>query len=289
MIDFVRRVHSKPYLKETRSVIDIISYRAIIFIASFFYALKYRKIIKKTNNKISEIKKEVQLKNKFAIVLANGPSVGDIDLEKLKKISENGYDIIAINSYMSNSAQVLPPTFAVFADPVHFSKDRNKFTRDIELCEELGVTYFTPARHADMADSLRFGFCNMTNLDSSNINDLTRPAGYYGLSALFALTLAKMIGYKRIYICGFDNSYFQDFVVGNSRDMYIRHRHYYDEDIEETIVPCIYEDSTEFFFDTYRYFQYMKKINKDGNIFNLAKFTYISEISRDLSLDIYKS
>ena len=288
MIKIIKKIHATPYFKETRSITEISIYRVILYFSSVFYSIKYKMLIKKTYSKIIDIRKEVKEGSKIAFVFANGPSISDIDLEKLNKLDKNKYDLIVVNSYMSNSAGIAQPKFAVFADPLHFSKEKNKYTRDIELCEELGVTYFTPAKYADINSKLRYGFCSLTNLDSSNVTDLTKPAGYYGLTAFYALTLAKMIGYNKIYICGFDNSYFQDFTVGNSGEMYIRHKHYYDKKSEDVLVPCIYKNSTEFFFDTYRYFQYLAKINDDRAIFNIAKFTYSSEISRDISLDIYK-
>src|SRR5690606_21174902 len=106
---------------------------------------------------------------------------------------------------------------------------------------------------------------------------------------LYALSLAKMLGYSQIYICGYDNSYFQDFDVGENCEMFIRHRHYYDDETSDTLITSLYKSSSEFFFDIFRHFNFIEKIAQgDARIINVARRTYLSSINRDLSIDIYK-
>ena len=290
MLEIIKKIHTQPFWCETRSISKITLYRVFSALSWLFYRVKYRKTLKETRAFIALASKEVAKKNKSAFVFANGTSMKDIDLHKIKQLCEaDTYDLIAINSYLSNSAEIAPPRFAVFADKLHFAEGETQYKRDINVCEELGIPYFSPARYVNKAHPLRRGFCSLTNIDSVNCSDITKPLGYYGLTALFALSLAKMIGYEKIYICGFDNDYFKDFGVGPQGDMYISHRHYYDEESKDTRVPCIYASGTEFFFDTYRYFQFVNKVNMIKNqIHNVAKVTYISEIPRDFSLNIYK-
>jgi hypothetical protein len=255
------------------------------------YAIRYRGPLERTRSFLRDATAEIRRDGKSAFVFANGPSMSDIDLNKVRALCETGaYDLIAINSYLSKSAEIAPPTFAVFADNVHFVGGETQYTRDVEACERHGIPYFAPAKYCAASDQLRHGFCGIANIDSSNTTDITRPTGYYGVTAFYALSLAKMLGYRRIYICGFDNSYFRDFEVAKDGSMFIRHKHYYDEEGGDTLVPCLYRSSSQFFFDTYRHFQFLEKIGSEnfGSIANMARTTFLSTFPRDTTLSVYK-
>ncbi|OWY14206.1 hypothetical protein B6V73_16550 [Thioclava sp. JM3] len=290
MFAAIKKFYSKPFLQETRSLFAIILYRLFLAVVWPIYWAKYRRVLRHTRAFIRETSTDIRKRGKSAFVFANGPSLRDIDLAKIRALCQTGkYDLISVNSYASKSAETAPPRFAVFADNVHFAGGDTQYSRDLETCERLGITYFAPAKYIDGKSPLRMGFCSLSNIDAANTSDITRPAGYYGVTAFFALSLAKMLGYKKIYICGYDNSYFRDFEVGDDGKMFIRHKHYYDDDAADTLVPCLYRSSSEFFFDTYRHFSFLAKIARDdSSIVNVAKRTYLSDISMDRSLDIYK-
>lgn len=289
MFGAVKLFYSKPFLRETRSLTEILLYRLLLASAWAVYRIKYRSALRQTRAFLCDTSKEIERSQKSAFVFANGPSMGDIDLKKVRQLCDTGkYDLIAINSYLSNSADVAKPTFAVFADNVHFIDGNTQYNRDIETCERLDIPYFAPAKYIDHKHPLRRGYCSLSNIDLANTSDITRPAGYYGVTAFFAISLAKSLGYKKIYICGFDNSYFRDFEVDEDGTMHIRHKHYYDKKNTDTRVPCLYGSSAEFFFDTYRHFHYLEKISyKRGEIENVARSSFVSSIRRNFNLNIY--
>lgn len=291
MIQQVKRFYSRPFLNETRSPAEIILYRAFMAVVWLVYSIQYRATLGRTRSFLCDASAEIRRHGKSAFVFANGPSMSDIDLSKVRALCNTGaYDLIAINSYLSKSAEIAPPTFAVFADNVHFAGGETQYTKDVEACERLGIPYFAPAKYCAAPNPLRHGFCSIANIDASNTTDITRPTGYYGVTAFYALSLAKMLGYRRIYICGFDNSYFRDFEVGADGSMFIRHKHYYDEESGDTLVPCIYRSSAQFFFDTFRHFHFLEKIERENlsSIANIARTTFLSTFPRDTTLSVYK-
>ena len=160
----------------------------------------------------------------------------------------------------------------------------------MDACEKNRINYFVPLQHVKGRGSLRVGYNAFCDIFSENTTNIFAPAGFYGLTALHALRLAKCLGYKKIYLCGFDNSYFKDFEIKDDGGMVIRHRHYYDDALGEFEVPCIYDRSSEFFFDGYRHFRYLEKITGGSDIFvNIAKKTYTNAMERSFELDVYKN
>lgn len=289
MISFIKKIYSHPFLHEDRGVISLIFYKFLLKITWCVYYVRYRRKLKRTSQFLDEVRKDVKEKRKSAFVFANGPSLSKIDLSKVKKYcEEENFDLISVNSFLSKSATVVRPNYAVFADNGHFSGGNSQYMSDIDMCKRLGVTYFAPAKFVDENNCLMYGYCSLCDLDSINTSNILRPVGYYGMTAFFAISLAKMLGYKNIYLCGFDNSYFKDFEVSRSGEMFIHHKHYYDSCATDTIVPCIYKETSEFFFDVYRHFYYIHKITKNSsNIKNIALDSYLSDVKRDFSLDVY--
>lgn len=289
MIKLIKKIYSRPFLNETRSICEIVIYRAISKIIWAVYRFKYRRLLKATYQFIDKQKEKINCERKSVFVFANGPSMKDIDLNKVDALCKGGvFDLIAINSYLSKSADTAKPTYAIFADNVHFNNAAGQYKSDIEKCIELDIPYFAPAKYVSESSGLRYAYCSLCNIDASNTSNILKPAGYYGVTAFFALSLAKMLGYQNIYVCGFDNSYFLDFEVLNNGEMCIRHKHYYDNKNSETKVKCLYGSTSEFFFDTYRHFSYLEKIFKNfSSIKNIAKTSYLSSIPREFDLDVY--
>jgi hypothetical protein len=292
ILNNLKKYYQSLFKEEPKSVTNLMFYKTFCFLAGMLYRYKYRRELRTTNNFIKINKKINSLKGKNVFVFANGPSLSDIDLNKISQLCDTGnFDLIAINSFLSKSQEIVLPKYAVFSDNVHFSAvDINsQYRMDVEVCKKNNITYFLPAKYHHSTIGQRLAYCSLCNIYSKNINDISKPAGYYGVTAFFALSLAKSLGYKNIFLCGFDNSYFKDFSLNSLGEMVIKHKHYYDGENSELEVPCLYKTTADFFFDVYRHFYYLKKITKENiNIFNIAKTTYLNFIPKDLSLDVYK-
>lgn len=291
-ISILKKYYQKPFRIEVESGVGVIFYKMLSKVFGLIYTLYNYRPLLLSRSKTRIIKAQILKNKKSVFVFANGPSLVDIDLNKIKKlIKSGGYDLIAVNSFLSKSAHEIQPTFAIFSDNLHFKTDdkNSQFAQDIEICNRNGIRYFVPFQHLNNKSIQQIGYNAFCDIFSSNTTNILTPPGFYGLTALHALRVAKYLGYHKIYMCGFDNSYFKDFEVKKDGEMVIRHRHYYDQNTDGIDVPCIYERSSEFFFDSYRHFKYIEKITKDSSRFeNLAQTTYINTIKRNTELDVYK-
>jgi Protein of unknown function DUF115 len=292
LISILKKYYQTPFRIETESGFRLIFYKTLTRILGLAYTLYYHKPLFLSRSKAGEIKTQILKNKKSAFVFANGPSLADIDLIKLRKFIENGsHDLIAVNSFLSKSAHEIHPTFAIFSDNLHFKTDdkNSQYAKDVDICEKNGIRYFVPFNHLNTKSLLQIGYNAFCDIFSKNTTNILTPPGFYGLTALHALRIAKYLGYEKIYLCGFDNSYFKDYEVKRDGEMVIRHRHYYDEHSVNVDVPCIYSQSSEFFFDSYRHFKYIEKITHASPQFkNIAAITYISSIERSTKLDVYK-
>jgi hypothetical protein len=291
ILSALKKYYQKPFRVEVEGGFEIIFYKIFTKILAFFYLAINIKRVYWSWRRFSDIKKCVKVNDKSAFVFANGPSLNAIDFNKIKKLTETGdYDLIAVNSFLSKSSNEIMPTYAVFADNLHFREDGgSQYSMDIDVCRRNSIPCFIPFQHQKLDDAFSIGYNSFCDIYSKNTSNPFLSPGFYGLTALHALRLAKYLGYKKIYICGFDNSYFKDFEVKNGGEMLIRHRHYYDAEGIDVEVPCLYDKTSEFFFDTYRHFYYIEKITGScGKFINLARHSYLSTVRRDFLLDVYK-
>jgi len=235
-------------------------------------------------------------------VFANGPSLGALDFKKIKELTDGGeFDLISVNSFASKGIEKygLTPIVGFFADPSHYrSVDDPKYSlqseADIAVMNQRGIPAMVPYhfyRKSKFNSSIPY--CGVCNVYRNNISDMTKPMGYYSLTAFYALSLALHLDYKNIYICGFDNSYFRSFAVDENNEKYFENKHFYKtEKSPKLLLPTEkYGPTSHIFYDTYRHFKYLEKISKFGKgetkIFNIAKTTFTDAFERNFDLDIY--
>lgn len=291
-MDIARKIYSKFWQKEAFSTASLLAHKLFCKVAGGIYGIKFSKELRSTESFLKEKRKETAHKSVF--VFANGPSLKDIDLKKISVLQENNHDIIVVNSFVSNSAAEIKPDHVVFADKIHFGlkKTENKqYAKDLSWCIEENVNIYIPAHYSKIVKAKKkFAFNALSNIHSKNTTDITKPLGYYPLTALYALSLAKSLGYKNIYMAGFDNSYFKDFQVTDENNLVVHHKHYYDNDGKDTNVKKSWSPTSEVFFDFYRHFLYIEKITRDDpRFYNVSKETYLNTIKRKTDLDIYKT
>ncbi len=296
-MEILKRYYKKYWRKEPQAPLELFLYKAACTIIGLTYQLKHKEELRQTERKLHE-RANQNIKNKRSVfVFANGPSLRDIDFEKISKLQKTGtHDVITVNSFISKSGKHLKPNYAVFADGIHFgvnteeSKLAEQYKADISFCNDNGITTLIPAEFYKKAEIReKLAFCTIASIYEKNTSNICRPVGFYRLTALFALTLAKQLKYEQIYICGFDNSYFKDFEVTQNGDCVLKHHHYYDKSTDNVTVTPLTNSTTEIFFDIYRHFSYIEKITKKNPQYqNIAKTTYLSCIKINNNLDIYK-
>ncbi|WP_345247148.1 hypothetical protein [Nibrella saemangeumensis] len=236
-------------------------------------------------------------KGKVALVLANGPSVGKLDVQKIARLQqENGFEVFAVNSYISSPlAQVIAPDYYLLSDPAFFNPEKyphltERLTRDISLLSQTDVTCFVPLEHYRTASFRRkYGYYDRGNLFLNRIT-ITGPRSYVSMTAYKALAAACYMGYSQIYICGFDNDYFLNLMVDEKNDMYYIDRHFYDK---PGSTPSKIRDTNarsvgELLYFHHYLFKHLEKF-KSYPIINLNREGLVDCFPKQHSLDVYKT
>lgn len=281
------------YYQES-SILQIIKYRVISQIKSniknliIFY--RYKNQIKKT------LKLKSSKSNKKAFVFANGPSVNKLDPEKINGFN---YDIFCVNGFLfSEFSKKVHPNYYILSDPSYFNGAKgNDSQRNIKLNNKLlekidnnKITLFAPLEHLNLCKvKYKYGFNDVENIFSNNVYNITKPRSYRSMTAYKALAIACFLGYEEIYICGFDNSYFQNLEVDSDNNLsYViphlvggeSHRVFLED------VPGCGKNIGEYLYLDHNLFEDLEKF-KSKNIFNLDKSGLVSSFSKKHDLDIY--
>ena len=232
-----------------------------------------------------------------AFVFANGQSVDILDPAKVKN---TGFDIFAVNGYLFSAfSQVATPTHYILSDPACFDTPDagNRSSRDLEISRKyaplfntldtLNTTLFVPMQYASRQKSKRvIGFCDIENELSRNASDITKPRGYLSMTAYKALAIALFMGYDSIYICGFDNDYFQRLEADENNEAFYADAHFFG-DPEKHSVKTEGAHVGEFLYVHHFLFSNFGKF-PPGTIVNLHKASLNTFFSKKHDLDIYK-
>ncbi len=286
--------------EEPESLMVLALCKFVLNFRSAAYTLRYWGKRKESRAALHEIGKN---RAKNAFVFANGPSIGDLDFEKVKLLLDEGnIDLISVNSFASkgiNRFGVIPK-FSVFADPSHYRipgdpKYSLQSENDIASMNEHGVPALVPFRYCSRSKFVKtIPYHGFSNPFSKNVTCIDKPYGVFSITAFNALIAAIYFGYEKIYICGFDNSYFRSFCVDEKNRQFLKDEHFYagKKDDIRYMDPDKFGPTSHSFYNTYRHFKFLEKIakhNKEGvQIYNVAKTTYTDAFARDFSLDIYK-
>lgn len=262
---------------------------------NWYYRLR---VVSRQYGRLQQTRQLKQSKvNKQAIVLANGPSVGQLDPNKIARLQqEHGFDVFAVNSYISSPlADVVVPDYYLLSDPAFFHPEQHthlteRLQRDITLLTQKDIICFVPLEHYDRAPFKRkYGFYDRGNLFLNKIT-ITGPRCYVSMTAYKALAAACYMGYSQIYICGFDNDYFLNLIVDEHNDMYYIDRHFYDKSGDQgTKVRDAHASSVgELLYSHHFLFKDLEKF-KNYPIINLSQRGLVDCFPKQHSLDIYKT
>jgi hypothetical protein len=161
-----------------------------------------------------------------ALVIANGPSAGSLDLDRVAEEQKQGLCVFAINYYpLSEAAEKVKPDFLVLSDPVtRLSNTTDERTRLLwkSVRQETQTRLLVPTSwyqdlEADDGLLARAIFFNDIGLEgwTKNISPL-RARGYLALTAYKALAFALFMSFDSVYIIGVDNSMFR--TIGVTRE-----------------------------------------------------------------------
>lgn len=247
-------------------------------------------------------------KGASAFVFANGPSLKKLNAEKVNKYLLHGFDLFAINSYITTKfAQIAPPTHYILSDPAHFGKADYlmpqqilQIRKDMNRILAMKIPLFCPLGLSNFVYHDLYAFNDSENLFTSNFSDVTKPRGYPTMTAYKALSIACYMGYDKIYICGIDNDYFKSLIVDENNELYYTDNHFFDNNenrINESnsIEGPLYKVNKKLESDSIGHllyvhhflFKQLEKFNK-YEIINLDKNSLVDVFSKHHNLDIYQ-
>lgn len=296
VIEFIKKgkslSHKKPY--DSGFILNWIYFVRDVFWSTRYY-LKYIHSKKEYLKKLKSIKNSK--KGKCAFVLANGPSLSELSLEKVLKLQESGYDVFAVNSFISKQ-NILIPNYYVLSDPLYFKnleelRDDLKIRlgRDLSLLNSKNVMCFVPFEF-DVSSALN-NYCYFNDAEClmfKNYSDPSKPRSFSSMTAYKALMISVYMGYEKIFISGFDNNYFLGLENDEHNKVTINEYHFYKKDIaliKHKITDMGFNKIYEVLLDGYWLFYFLDKFKK-FNIINLDKEGLSDSFSKNHDLDVYK-
>lgn len=186
-----------------------------------------------------------------AIILANGPSVGYVKQEKLIQFcKDNNLEVFGLNfmikSELSKSINI---DHFVWSDPEFLNPNDSDYDELILAFTQKNLTnFFLPFGYNKKVinDMIDLGinvvhFCDIegSQVFTKSISPL-KPRSYVSMTAYKSLAIALFMGYKKIYILGFDNSFFKNVVCDEANRLHRIQQHFdskaYDNDGKKTLI-----------------------------------------------------
>jgi hypothetical protein len=158
--------------------------------------------------------------NREVLVIANGPSAGQLSRERIQQFVSSGGMIFAMNGYIySELAEEFPPDYYLLTDPdiwlQPLPNDR-KFQMRLQLLlahQWKSVTIAQPVHQKDVVNG-HAKYIYLTPLNSSGLWPSKNPFSVWGLvpsTVLIAFALANKMGFRRTYFAGLDGDSYRYF------------------------------------------------------------------------------
>jgi hypothetical protein len=235
--------------------------------------LKKTFFLKNTNKKIN------------ALIVGNGPSLNFLKKKDLIIFKKKNH-LLAVNYWneQSNLCSVIPD-YLCLSDPSLFdkkfrSRDFNK--RDKNLINYLqrhsSIILLTPPRliknikESGLKNRL-YSFVDTELNYWVNFTCPLLPRGYISVSFLKLLSFGLWLGYKKIFVLGFDNTYPKDlFSNFNNRILeYNHHTNSKNDYVQDQ--TAVYSDIGDILGELSELFFSIRRFKKYKNIFNLDQFS----------------
>jgi hypothetical protein len=225
-------------------------------------------------------------------VIANGPSLNLISLERVAKAQAESLDVFAVNFFpISNGTDAFVPNYLVLSDPVTLPKSPN--VRSIELWTWIKAhpdvkiicpsSWFRTIEQLDF-DSQEFIFFDDTSLISwsKNISPV-RARSYLSMTAYKALAVATYLGYSEIDIIGFDNNQVKGLLVNELNRVIQGPNHFTKYSEDSDLTDRLSNGVSDYFYDFSCAFSDLRKFSKAGVIWNLDPNSFVDAFPKKLT------
>lgn len=237
---------------------------------------------------IETFKLKDSCKNKCAIVLGNGPSLNFLKLQDLRNFQNKGNDIYAVNFWNENkkNSSVIP-NYLTFSDPKtftnHFKKRNSVLAKYVKKNKNIRI--LLPQRilkniqKVKIKNKFHLFVDAEINLWSKNINPLL-PRGYSSVTFLKALSFAVWLGYKKIFVLGFDNTYPRDIFCDEKNRIFIYENHTDKRKNYLHNVTSVYTDVGDILSELSMLFLDLRKFNKIKKIINIDPYSVNTQFTK---------
>lgn len=230
-------------------------------------------------------------KGKYCLLLGHGPSLNNIIPDKVNEFQERGHHVISMNYYNNiDLSKKIKPDFLCITDPhtFDFNETAPLLKKNIALKKYVveqnikiicGLTLRKKFIDSYQYDNVEYVCCSNLRMWTSNISPIL-PAGYTSMTAYRALAFAVWAGYEKIFILGIDNTYFRNFMVDETNNIY-RVDEYYNNNIQSINISNIYPTVKDMLVNISFLFNDLKKFKKrHSSIINLDKHSFVDAFSK---------
>jgi hypothetical protein len=239
--------------------------------------------IRPNTRRLFKIWKGVKPSKKDAVIIGGGPSFTD-DLANSVLCNREMFDLFAINYYCENQhSDNMIPDYYVLSDPATFSsndahlQDKNANLKKY-LIRHASINLVIPIQASESyyVNRARLKFDDRQSIGFNNI-DPRYPRGYTSNTLFKALAVALKIGYKNIYIMGFDYNYPSKVYVDQNNEIFLLDQHHYGvttyslSDRYVSVAHAMYSWSKDYY--------YLKHLKRDG-VFNVTDSSLVDVFDR---------
>jgi len=165
---------------------------------------------------------------KQLLIVANGPSSESLSPQFVLRFISEGGEVMGLNwAHLNPALQGIPLNLYLSADRRMVEESDKSYALRAYLKKQISLVAFVPEIRLRLWENLIpevtfIPFCRFyikyLRLPWWGLNP-THPKRFTAQSGLHALQMATWLGYERILIIGFDNSYFREFSTSRDNTM----------------------------------------------------------------------
>jgi hypothetical protein len=252
-----------------------------IIIFFYEYSLGFKSLIE-------TFKLRDSCKNKCAVVLGNGPSLNFLKSQDLKNFQNNGNDIFAVNYWNENKKHSsVIPNYLTFSDPkvfmTYFKKRNGALAKYVKKNKNIKILLhqriLKNIQKVKIQNKYHLYVDSELNLWCNNISPLI-PRGYSSVTFLKALSFAVWLGYKKIFVLGFDNTYHRDIFCDEKNRIFMYENHTNNKENYLHNVTSMYTDVGDILSMLSMLFLDFRKFNKIKKIINVDPYSVNTQFKK---------
>ena len=245
-------------------------------------------------------KKNSEHKNK-CIILDDGCSLNKLRKKNMKKFQDDGNKIFAINYWNENKKyNKIIPNYLILSDPKIFkskvdSKNLNLYKRKNNLLRYInknsGIILIIPSNFLKYAKKkINNTILTFSDSELDFMNIFTNPffpRGYFSVPVVNALSVAKWLNFKKIFLLGIDNTFFRYlFSDKKNRILYLNIK--YNKKTSLINYSNYFDSTFDYFMYHIKIFRSFETLSKSKNIFNLDEYSLTSFFKKKKVSEINK-